>query len=89
MAKAEKLTDEECGKKIESILRAKDRGKKAYGAVDHLMEELIAGGFKPGRQIRLSGGRIVTLEDKFADKIKAFKPQGFNRYELKIDHDQP
>ncbi len=82
-----KLTEEECRKKIESLLRAKDRGKKGYQTADDLLEQLLAGGLAVGKSIPLSAGRSAELIDQFATKNKVFKPTGIGRFEIKVSHD--
>ena len=82
-----KLTEEEFRKKIEAYARAKDRGKKGYTAADALLDELIAGGLAPGKQIKLAAGRVAELVDQFATKNKVYKPAGVSRFDLRISHD--
>jgi hypothetical protein len=84
-----RLSEEECKKKIESLLRAKDKGKSGYATADALLEELLEGGLTPGRVIKLAGGRQAVIVDQFATKNKVFKPAGINRFDLKISHEEP
>lgn len=81
-AKAQKKLDR--AKIAADLLRARDAGKEAYGRADEQLELLLKDGCKPGDQITIPGGQVVTIIDNFAKGNKAWKPTGINRFDVKV-----
>jgi hypothetical protein len=84
-----KLSEKDVTSKIRKLLAARDEGKAAYSRADELLDELVAGGLKPDRDIPLPGGRVARLVDQFKAKNKVFKPTGISRFEIQVSHAKP
>ena len=85
-AAANKLSVDEQQKRIEEIIRNRDAGKRKYIAAGKLMDELIAGGMKPGDKVEISGGRSVTMIDNYEGTNKAFKNVTVDRFGLDVSY---
>lgn len=48
-----------------------------------LLDEIIAAGYKPGEQVKLSDGTIVTLVDNYAYRNVTWRACCVRRYEIK------
>jgi hypothetical protein len=84
--KAKQLSAAERQNKVESILRYRDAGRRKYIAAGKLLDELIAGGMKPGDKVEISGGRSVTMVDNFAKTNKSFKNVTVDRFGLDVSY---
>jgi hypothetical protein len=69
--------------KILHIITYRDRAKKAYSKSGTLLNELLRE-MEIGEQIQLPDGRIVTLEDAFANTNYVYRQTSFTRVDIKI-----
>ena len=70
-------------KKVTAYLRALAKGKEYYARADALLAELLPE-LGPGGSVALPNGKRAVLVDNFADKNKAWKPCGINRFDIKV-----